>query len=232
MSARKKSGSLAKTPAVVGTIHSPESLERACQLRRGDVDYLELRVDAFADPAVLLDAAERLAAPLIVTVRHPSEGGVQKLTLVRRGELYAAFLRFATYIDIELRSAQSLAPTIALARRHGIEIIASAHYFQSTPGFAQLARLRTRAQRSGATVFKVAARASTVRDVMRLLGLLITPGPPHVSVMGMGAYGKVSRLLFAQAGSVLNYGYLSQPQVVGQWEATVLKSRIAEITAC
>jgi 3-dehydroquinate dehydratase-1 len=47
--------------------------------------------------------------------------------------------------------------------------------------------------------------------------------------MGMGALGKVSRLLFARAGSVLNYGYLDQPNASGQWEATLLKERLKEL---
>jgi 3-dehydroquinate dehydratase-1 len=37
--------------------------------------------------------------------------------------------------------------------------------------------------------------------------------------MGMGQLGCASRLLFAKAGSVLNYGWLGAPQVAGQWGA-------------
>ena len=50
-----------------------------------------------------------------------------------------------------------------------------------------------------------------------------------LSVMGMGRFGKISRLLFAQAGSVLNYGFLHSPQVTGQWPARLLKKRIEEL---
>ena len=49
--------------------------------------------------------------------------------------------------------------------------------------------------------------------------------------MGMGPLGKVSRLLFAQLGSVLNYGFLHEAQVSGQWEATLLKQRLSELAA-
>lgn len=217
-------------PAVVGTIHSPEALDCALRLRRGAVDYFELRIDAFAaDPESLLRVVRQLAAPLIVTVRHPAEGGAHKLTAPCRRELYALFLPFAKFIDIELRSFHALANTIASARQQGIGLIASAHYFESTPPRSELARLRQHARRSRANVFKVATLASTLRDLTQLLGLFTAPGRLCLSVMGMGKYGKISRLLFARAGSVLNYGYLSSPQVAGQWEATVLKTRIAEI---
>jgi 3-dehydroquinate dehydratase-1 len=48
--------------------------------------------------------------------------------------------------------------------------------------------------------------------------------------MGMREFGKVSRLALAQAGSVLNYGFLGELQVPGQWPVAVLKERLREIT--
>jgi 3-dehydroquinate dehydratase-1 len=47
--------------------------------------------------------------------------------------------------------------------------------------------------------------------------------------MGMGALGRVSRLLLAQLGSVLNYGYLDQATVPGQWPAARLRELIREL---
>ncbi|MEI7773411.1 MAG: type I 3-dehydroquinate dehydratase, partial [Verrucomicrobiota bacterium] len=51
-----------------------------------------------------------------------------------------------------------------------------------------------------------------------------------LSVMGMGAYGQISRLVLGRCGSVLNYGYLDRPQVPGQWPAELLKQRLLELT--
>ena len=47
--------------------------------------------------------------------------------------------------------------------------------------------------------------------------------------MGMGVFGKVSRLALAKAGSALNYGYLDRPNAPGQWEARELKKLISQI---
>ena len=80
-----------------------------------------------------------------------------------------------------------------------------------------------------ADIFKIAALAANPSDVATLLALLAKPAPIPLSVMGMGRFGRVSRLLFAQAGSVLNYGYLDKPNASGQWEATLLKKRIGEL---
>ena len=42
-------------------------------------------------------------------------------------------------------------------------------------------------------------------------------------------FGKISRLALAQAGSVLNYGYLGELQVPGQWAVGTLRERLREI---
>src|SRR6266853_3529594 len=107
---RKNSSDLIKPGAIVGTVHSPESLRAARRIRRGVLDGLELRVDHFAEsPGPLLAAAPALDLPLIVTVRHPAEGGKSALDFAQRRNLYAQFLPFAAAIDVELRSVLALA---------------------------------------------------------------------------------------------------------------------------
>jgi 3-dehydroquinate dehydratase-1 len=226
----KNSRFLRGEPKIVGAVHSPGSLRSALRLRQGEVDFLELRVDYFAgDPGSLLKAAPRLAAPLIVTVRHSLEGGACQLGSARRRELFKEFLPFANCIDIELRSVAGFAGIIEEARAAEVSVIVSDHHFHRTPSARSLATGLRRAVVAGADVFKIATLASSPSDVAALLTLLAKPGPIPLSVMGMGRFGKVSRLLFAQAGSVLNYGYLDEPIASGQWEAILLKKRIGEL---
>ncbi|MHA3773586.1 type I 3-dehydroquinate dehydratase [Verrucomicrobiota bacterium sgz303538] len=232
MSASKKTSTLPQNPQIVGTIHSPGSLKRALSLKEGQVDLLEIRVDHFAeDPKKLLKAAERLAFPLIVTVRRPDEGGANGLSLVRRRELYTEFLPMATFIDIELRSVDKLAEIASEARGQGVKIIVSDHHFRSTPTLAQLEKRHAAARATKADIFKLAAMANKSADLSTLLAFLTRAKAKELSVMGMGPFGKISRLLFARAGSLLNYGYLDRAQVPGQWEATLLKQRVAEVCA-
>lgn len=217
--------------AVVGTIHSPGALAAALKLPRTAVDFLEVRVDAFAGSADALEKSlSRLKAPLIVTVRHPREGGVARLSLGQRRALFARFLPYASLVDVELRSAPALRAVTEAARSRGIGVILSHHDFQKTPSPSRLKALRRRATLAGADVFKLAARTRTGRDLATLLDFLSarTPAALPLAVMGMGEFGKISRLALGKAGSVLNYGYLDKPQVDGQWAVAALKERLRE----
>jgi 3-dehydroquinate dehydratase-1 len=228
MSASKKKSIL--SPKVVGTIHSEGSLRRALQIQAGEIDLLELRVDHFSDqPERLLKAIPKLAVPLIVTVRHPAEGGANALSLAKRKDLIRQFTGLANYLDVELRSTRALEREIADAHAQGLQIIVSDHHFKSTPSLEKLEERREAAKAAGADLFKIATRTNSLADVATLTALLASARSLRMSVMGMGPFGKVSRLLFARGGSALNYGYLDQSQVPGQWEATLLKIRVQEL---
>lgn len=230
MSGINNSRDLRGAAEVVAAVHSPGALRRALKIRPGDVDFLEIRVDAFAaDPAPLLKALPRLRVPLLITVRHPAEGGANRLSFARRRELFAQFLPFATLLDVELRSIVKLAATVAEARARGVRVIASDHHFKSMPPAPRLRQIIRRAHAAGADICKIAALADTPAALAQLLTLFTRPQALPLSVMGMGRFGKVSRLLFAQAGSVLNYGYLDAPNASGQWAAVLLKKRLAEL---
>lgn len=217
-------------PRVVGTIHSDLCITRARTLKEGDVDLLELRVDHFADrPEVLARFAEKTSFPLIVTVRARHEGGAVALTTRERSELFLRFLPVAHSVDLELRALPLLAPIVAAARAGKVKIIASHHDFRATPGSARLASIFRRGARSGADIVKIATHTAALADLIRLLLLLAKPTTTPVSAMSMGTWGKAGRLLLACAGSALNYGYLGESQVPGQWEATTFKRRLAEL---
>ena len=230
MSGIKNSRDLSVRPKVVGAVHSLGALRRALRIRPGEVDLLEIRVDAFApDSAPLLRALPRLRVPLLITVRHPAEGGAHGLSFPQRRALFAQFLPFAAFIDLELRSLEKLASTLADARARGVRVIVSAHHFKTTPPAARLQQTIRRAHAAGADICKIATLAETPAALARLLALFAQPQPLPLSVMGMGRFGKISRLLLAQAGSVLNYGYLDEPNASGQWEAVLLQKRLAEV---
>lgn len=222
---------LRTTPAVVGTIHSPAALKQALKLRPGQVDFLELRVDHFVeDLPSIRRVLDKLPAPLIVTVRHPGEGGAAPLSFSRRADLYREFLESAALVDVELRSAKALSDVLDEARKRGVKRILSWHDFKKTPPLAALRQRWENAAEYTPEIIKFATCAHSAKDLSRLVDFAVNaPRKPQLSLMGMREFGLISRLALAACGSALNYGYLGELQVPGQWQATVLKARLLEL---
>jgi 3-dehydroquinate dehydratase-1 len=198
--------SATKRPRVIGVIASRADLGRAARMRNPP-DLFELRLDRLAG---IVDQLEnklpRLRAPLIITARHPQEGGANKLTLGERRDLLIRFLPHAHYVDVELRSASALRSLLTLAKRKKMRRIISFHDFKSTPPLRVLhAKART-AKTHGADIFKVATRTDTPVQLARLLDFIAKKDIDlPVSAMGIGELGAISRVLLARAGSALVY---------------------------
>ena len=195
-----------RRPRVVGVIASGADLERAVRMRRPP-DLFELRLDRLAGMADEVEnVSPKLRAPLIITARHPHEGGARKLRLRHRRDLLARFLNHAVYIDVELRSAPALRSLLKLAENKNVRRIISLHNFKSTPSARILAAKAREAKSQGADIFKVATRTDTPTELGRLLEF-ITKNRVDVrlAVMGIGRLGAISRVLLARAGSVLIY---------------------------
>ena len=198
--------SINRYPQVVGVIASRADLERAVRMRRPP-DLFELRLDRLAG---LTDQVEnllpKLRTPLIITARHPHEGGASKLRLRDRRDLLARFLNHAAYMDVELRSARALRSLLNLAARKKVRRIISFHNFNTTPSVQILSAKAREARSHGADVFKVASRTDTPMELGRLLDFMTsTRLDLGLAVMGIGKLGGISRVLLAHAGSVLIY---------------------------
>lgn len=229
MKSRKKRARAVKA-RIVGSVHTVAGLRAAARLRRGQgVDVVEVRLDCLAAQERRLDGllgAVRL--PLLLTARHPLEGGAGHLTSARRRGLLEAFLPFASLLDVESRSVGVFAGVLETARKKRLEIVLSSHNFTQTPGLPALARIQREALQHGADICKIAVRLRSGADLARLL-LCQTGAKRPLATMGMGPLGKVSRLLLPLAGSCLVYGFIDRPQVAGQWPAVLLAERLKEI---
>ncbi|HEX5491750.1 MAG TPA: type I 3-dehydroquinate dehydratase [Candidatus Udaeobacter sp.] len=193
-------------PQIVGVIASRADVDRAVRMRRPP-DFFELRLDRLAAVAdTVEELLPKLRAPLIITARHPREGGSGNLGLRQRRDLLARFLSHASYIDVELRSAHTLRSFAGLAENKNIGRIVSFHNFQSTPSSWILAAKAREAKSYGADIFKVATRMDTPIELGRLLAF-ITHNRLNLAlaVMGIGKLGAISRVVLARAGSVLVY---------------------------
>jgi 3-dehydroquinate dehydratase-1 len=171
--------------------------------------------------------------PIIATARDPREGGQNNLSLQERQGLLTAALSWATILDIELASIKEFSSIIAMARAQERQVILSYHNFQTTPELKELHDLAARASDAGATILKVATMTSSKNELARLLEFQQIPHPLPVATMGMGALGKISRLILPAAGSTLAYGWLYEPlammPAMTQWPARELAEKINHI---
>jgi len=118
---------------------------------------------------------------------------------------------------------------VILAARD-IPLVASFHNFNELPAISELAGHLETARAAGASVFKAAAKLHSPADLAALAAFQQADHGLPKALMGMGPLAPVSRLLCAQYGSVLNYGYLGQtPTAPGQWSAARLKDAIAAL---
>ena len=198
-----------RRPRIVGVIASREDLEQALRMRRPP-DLFELRLDRLAGIVGRVETKlPKLRAPLIITARHPNEGGSGRLSLRQRRALLSRFLTHADYLDVELRSSRALRALLAIAKTKNVRRIISFHDFKSTPSARLLVARAHNAKALRADIFKVATRTDTPTELGRLLEFL-TKNRVNVrlAVMGIGRLGAISRVLLARAGSVLIYASL------------------------
>jgi 3-dehydroquinate dehydratase-1 len=204
---------------------SRADLDLAIRMREPP-DLFELRLDRLLDVVDQLEKKiSRLRAPLIITARHPMEGGANQLSSLQRYNLLARFLSRARYIDVELRSAPVFRSLLRLARRQNVRRIISVHHLKSTPARTRLRAKARAARRYGADIFKVATRTDTPAQLTRLIDFIAAKDVDvAVSAMGIGKLGAASRVLFACCGSALVYASLEGTDIAGQMSLDQLRA--------
>ncbi|RYD35972.1 MAG: type I 3-dehydroquinate dehydratase [Verrucomicrobiaceae bacterium] len=215
---------------VVGSVISPEALRSLDSLNINILcDVVEFRADGFpAGFDGLPEAMDRCPLPALLTVRRPDEGGLNALSPADRQARIEALLPHARLLDLEIASLPDFPAVLSQAQALGIPVIASLHDFTGTPDKDALEAAAERAMGMGAAAVKFATTLRRTADLATLMALQEESAVP-MATMGMGPMGRVSRLLLANLGSVLNYGYLDRPTVPGQWPAGRLRELIREL---
>jgi 3-dehydroquinate dehydratase-1 len=187
--------------------------------------FFELRLDTLAPIIGQLERKIReLTVPLIVTARHPREGGAHQLNAEQRAELLLRFLNYAAYVDLELRALRELAEVRRRARAQSAPLIVSVHELRDTPPPTALRHKADRAAKAGADIFKIVTRTDTSEQVDRLFAFFDAPDVDlPISAMGFGRFGRITRLELAARGSALNYAHLGSAQVPGQFSLAAWK---------
>lgn len=225
---------LSSRPLAVGVIPDPATLQFWAGLsaaqREASCDAIELRLDTLKlPPTEVRTALAGNTTPVLLTARHPAEGGQGTEAAAGRIALLEPLLDLAQLVDIELRSAMEMRSLVQKAQGMGVRVLGSFHDFQATPGEEVLRGAINFAQPAGLDAVKIATFLNSTADLTRLIALTSETHRLRLSTMGMGPLGRVSRLVLAKCGSLLNYGYLGEANAPGQWPAPRLKELLAEL---
>jgi 3-dehydroquinate dehydratase / shikimate dehydrogenase len=180
-----------------------------------DCDLIELRLDTARDPSAAGALAGR-RRPVIVTCRPEWEGGSFKGSEEERKAILAEALALgAEYVDVEWRARFD----DLIAAAGGRRIVLSTHDFRGVP-IDLVARVHAMRQ-TGAEVIKIAATLTSLCDAIPLLDLgAQSERRTGMVLIGLGAYGAVTRILASRFGSV--WTYAGALEDIGQLSAASL----------
>ena len=218
-------------PAVVGSFGCAAALrDSSLAIVQAECDIAEIRLDLLAAEGAETGhkAWQHLEGfPLLFTARRQDEGGALDLDASARIALLGQALADASLIDVEVASIHEMSGLLD----GRVPWVASMHDFEKLPARDLLENALRTAIDAGAACFKVAAMMRSTADIVALTEFQSAAHAIPVATMGMGPLAPVSRLLCAQYGSALNYGYIgTTPTAPGQWDASLLKRAISRST--
>ncbi len=160
-------------------------------------DLIELRLDQVRDPDVDAALAGR-RTPVVVTCRPSWEGGGFRGSEAERRRLLERALELgADYVDVEWQAGWD----DLIRSRRGQNIVLSTHDYERMPG--DLADRYRALRATGAEIVKIAARAHSLSETLRLLE--VGAGEPGRVLVAMGPAGTASRVLPDRFGSAWTY---------------------------
>lgn len=176
---------------------------------RPHADMMELRLDRIAEPDLpSLLAAGR--ADIIVTNRHPGEGGDFSGTEKERVKVLRQAVELgAGYVDVEMQTEKSLQQELLDAVAgcgEYTKVIFSYHNFRETPSLNQLMDKVASRECAGRMV-KIVTMANKMEDNLTVLGLLGAAARmgKEITAFCMGEKGRLSRAAAPLFGSCISY---------------------------
>jgi 3-dehydroquinate dehydratase-1 len=188
-----------------------------------DADIVELRLDLVEGNPLetLKEVRKATSIPIIATNRPSFEGGQFQGSEQERIMVLQRASDYAEYVDIELRAElrDDLLDSVE------IPAIVSHHDFFRTPPKEELSSIIGEISGTRAEIAKIAVTPLRLKDNLLILEFLLESEMP-LCMIAMGKLGKHLRALSPIYGSVLTYGYISQPTASGQMSVSELSKAI------
>ncbi len=217
---------LGKRPLIVASLGGDERLvDSARRAEKLGADLLEIRIDSLkpkerANIGTILRAVnDASSCPMIITVRSTAEQGPTSkstLDLRERRIIFEDAMPFAEAVDIEIESHDIREHVLSLARNQQKKVILSYHDFDAIPRLEKLQEIFHAFEKNKGDILKVAGMAKCKEDVLKLFGICQSLNNIHRVFIGMGEFGRISRVAGFLYGSALSYGYMNRPTAPGQ----------------
>jgi len=221
---------LHKPPYIALSITDQESND---DILRHKISLLELRVDKFSrwDIPYVKDQMlnrQKTGIPLLLTVRcEQEEGGDGQVSNAQKKDIFSQCAELADAVDVEL-SSPIRDELIPIGKSHRKTVIVSSHNFLNTPDEEELEKILEDSLSAGADIVKIACWAQTESDVQRLGRFTEQNRQKNLIAISLGETGAVSRVTFAEVGSLLTYSFIGQAMAPGQMPVATLEERLKE----
>ncbi len=205
-----------------------ESVKNEMEKNKESIQMIEVRYDYLYSDKVPVDTVlsfiKNLQIPFIFTFRLKEEGGKVFVEDSIRAEIIKKALNFKpSLVDIELytlkRSLKTFESGLNKLQEFNIGLIVSYHNFENTPSKETLLSIAQEESTFSPDVLKIATTVKNPEDILRLMDITFTIREKYkkpMIIMGMGDYGKITRLATFAFGSDLMYANLFGVSAPGQ----------------
>ena len=198
-------------------------------------DLIEIRLDCLEEQLSInilkrvSEIKKNTGLPVILTLRPTWEGGNFSKFEERRIDILENGIELGfDYIDLELKTNESKRDElISKAKDAGVKTIVSYHNFEKTPAWKKVFNRIKDCANTGGDIAKVAFFNKSLEDAMNILkaGSAAKNLDYNFTVMGLGPFGHVTRILAPSIGCAIVYSAMADGKeaVEGQINLNTLK---------
>ena len=165
----------------------------------GKAEMAEIRLDLMDLSDLEIEKVFSQPVKLIATCRQGKFNDEE-----RKMKLIKAMQSGASYVDIEIESSSEFKNEIKkIAKAHKCKLIISFHDFDKTPSTEELNIIVGNCFTEGADIAKIACKANTENDAVRILSLYINH--KNLVALGMGEKGMITRVASLLLGAPFSF---------------------------
>lgn len=213
----------------------PEIMEYSNKCKVLGTDIVEVRLD-FLKKSVsstmldeLLEFKRKTGLPVILTLRPDWEGGNFKGKEDQRIVILKEIIeRRFDYLDLEYKMDKTKRnELILMARKNNVKTIVSHHDFRQTPTWEEILNQIQKCVKTKGDIAKVVYYNNSLDDCLNILkaGFAAKKLNLEFTVLGMGPYGHVTRILAPAVGCQIIYAALEKGKeaIFGQTDVATLR---------